>query len=73
MSGPLHCGVIETATGDLIRAGYCSFIGQFDSETHEQRTDVPVPAKISSQKQPGPVTPTHFHRWTGTEWTEVSF
>lgn len=73
MSEPLHRGVIEIATGDLKVAGYCSFVGQFDSETHAQRTDVPVPAKINAQNQPGRVTATHFHRWTGTEWIEVAF
>lgn len=73
MSEPQHCGVIEKATGDLECAGYCDFTGQFDSETREQRTDVPVPAKIRNQAQPGGVVPTHFHRWSGSAWTEVAF
>jgi len=63
-----HCGVIETATGDLLKAGYCDFEndGSFDSATQTQRTDVPSPAKCR-----GPEEEEKMHRWNGTVWIEV--
>lgn len=62
-------GVIETSTGDLIRAGFCDFENddQFDSGTESYRTDVPFPFKIR-----GDVTEANMHRWNGSSWVEVA-
>ena len=62
-------GVIETATGDLLRAGFCDFEndGQFSAGTETYRTDVPHPAKVK-----GDASETNMHRWTGSAWTEVA-
>ena len=64
-----HNGVIETATGDLLRAGYCDFAtdGSFSSPTETQRTDCPHPAKVKGQEDE-----TQMHRWNGTDWIEVA-
>lgn len=61
--------VIETASGDALRAGFCDFgnDGSFDSETETIRTDAPRPTKIR-----GDSDETMMSRWTGSEWTEVS-
>jgi hypothetical protein len=62
-------GVIETSTGDLLRAGFCDFQndGSFDSATQSYRTDVPVPALAR-----GHVGETQMHRWNGSAWVEVA-
>ena len=64
-----HNGVIETATGDLLRAGYCDFTtdGSFDSGTETERTDVPHPSKVRGQEDYA-----NMHRWNGTAWVEVA-
>ncbi len=61
-------GVIETVTGDLLRAGYCTFTtdGSFDESTETERTDVPFPCKVKDDE-----FEIYYHRWTGTEWVEV--
>jgi len=61
--------VIEKATGDLLRAGFCDFEhdGSFDSDLEEIREDVPFPGK--ARGDPDFQT---FHRWTGIAWIEVS-
>jgi hypothetical protein len=61
-------GVIETATGDLLRAGYCDFEndGSFDPDTETYRTDVPDAARVR-----GDDASTVMHRWTGSAWTLV--
>lgn len=56
-------GVIETATGDLIRAGGCDF-DVVDGE--EFRDDVPSPFQVRGCCPYGTV-----HRWTGDEWIVV--
>lgn len=57
-------GVIEIATGDLIRAGGVDFTLEpgFDELTEAQRTEVPVPACIRKYLA------YEWHRWTGTVW-----
>lgn len=52
-------GVIETATGNLIRAGYTDFTA---GDGEEIRTDVPDGAITVNSD-----TCCH-HRWTGSEW-----
>jgi hypothetical protein len=58
-------GVIETATGDLLRAGFCNF--EHDSGTESLRYDVPCPFYVRGKKN----LPT-FHRWDGNAWIEVA-
>jgi len=62
-------GVIQTATGDLLRAGFCDFEndGAFDSGTETYRTDIPIPSKIK-----GDTENSVFHRWNGSAWVEIS-
>lgn len=62
-------GVIENATGDLLRAGDCDFNndGSFDPATETIRTDVPVPARARGDDVPD----NKMHRHTGSEWIEV--
>jgi len=64
-----HNGVIETATGDLLRAGYCIFDddGSFDGANETERTDCPHPPKVR-----GDVNETQMDRWNGTAWVEVA-
>jgi hypothetical protein len=64
-----HNGVIETSSGDLLRAGYCDFTGDgsFDSGTETERTDCPHPAMTK-----GDPDETNMHRWNGSIWTEVA-
>ena len=66
---PLHRGVIETSTGDLLRAGYCDFVndGSFNSGTETQRTDAPHPAKARGDERYA-----NMHRWNGSAWIEVT-
>ncbi len=72
MSPLTQNGVTETATGDLIRAGFSDFLndGSFDGATQTYRTDVPVPAKVR-----GGEDETMMHRSAGADgtlWTEVA-
>ena len=62
-------GVIETSTGDLLRAGFSDFEndGSFDGGTETFRTDVPFPAKIRGDQDNSVM-----QRWTGSEWIEVA-
>ena len=62
-------GVIETATGDLKRAGYCDFEndGSFDSGTETMRSDCPHPGKVKGDPQE-----TNMTRWNGSAWVEVA-
>ena len=59
--------VIETLTGDCLRAGYCDFLndGSFDPATETILTDVVFPKRI---RVPGDL----MDKWTGTEWIEVT-
>jgi len=61
--------IIDTATGDLLRAGFCDFIndGSFDSGNETGRSDSPFPAKIK-----GAPRNDKFHRWNGSAWVEIS-
>jgi hypothetical protein len=61
-------GVIETATGDLVRCGFCDFSASddFDSETETYKTDVPHPGKVR-----GDPDEAKMHRWNGSSWVEV--
>ena len=61
-------GVIETATGDLLRAGFCDFAtdGSFNPGTETIRTDVPRPAMIRRSGAPG-----DHRRWDGGAWVLV--
>lgn len=59
-------GVIEIATGDLLRAGFCDFTvdGTFDASKEEYRTDVPFPAISRGNGS--------WHRWDGKAWVMVA-
>jgi len=61
--------VIETSSGDLLRAGFTDFSGDgsFDSGSEEYRVDCPHPAK--RRGQPGE---SNMHRWNGSAWVEVA-
>ena len=61
-------GVIKTATGDLLRAGYTDFSTSpdFDEGTESYRTDVLVPALPRRPGMGG-----NMHRWNGAAWIEV--
>ena len=65
----LQNGVIETATGDLLRAGFCDFEsdGSFDAGTETMRTDCPCPANIRGDPEE-----TQMHQWTGSAWQLVA-
>jgi hypothetical protein len=62
-------GVIETATGDLLRAGSVDFEndGSFNETTETYKTDVPVPPKVRKAGASG-----NHDRWNGTAWVEVA-
>jgi hypothetical protein len=57
-------GVIETVTGDLLRAGYCDF--DIDPATETLMDEVPIPCYYRGQ-----FYETQMSRWTGTEWILV--
>jgi len=59
-------GVIELATGDLLRAGFCDFTtdGTFDPSREAYRTDVPFPAVSRGNGS--------WHRWDGKAWLVVA-
>lgn len=61
-------GVYETATGDLLRAGFTDFVndGSFDSGTETNRSDLPFPGKAK-----GSIHHDKMHRWNGSAWIEV--
>jgi hypothetical protein len=63
-------GVIETATGDLLRAGYTDFSadGSFDSGTESYRTDVPLNAATKNS----PNDDGTWSRWDGSDWISAS-
>jgi len=58
-----HNGIIEDATGDLLRAGYVSFVPGVGESL---RTDVPIPAKLKDN-----LDFDKFHRWNGSSWIEI--
>lgn len=62
-------GVIETATGDLLRFGNSDFEndGSFDAGTETYRTDVPAGAKVRCAEDE-----TNMTRWNGSAWVEVA-
>lgn len=59
-----HNGIIETSTGDLLRAGFVNFTA---GAGETLRTDVPIPAKVRDNEDFD-----KFHRWNGSTWEEVS-
>jgi len=63
-------GVIETATGDLLRCGFADFEndGTFDGGTESYRTDVPVPANTRNCRDDDD----KYHQWDGDAWQLVS-
>ena len=58
-------GVIETITGDLLRAGYSYPDEEFDSVRETIRYDVPEPFYIRGFRN------ANFHRWNGSSWDLV--
>jgi len=61
-------GVIETATGDLIRKGFSDFEndGTFNSGTETYKTDIPDAALIKK------VYGGDFTRWNGSNYVTIS-
>jgi len=61
-------GVIEIATGDLLRGGFCDFEndGSFDSGTESYKTDIPHPCFVRGQEDEA-----QMHRWNGSAWVLV--
>ncbi len=71
-------GVIVTATGDLVRAGYVDFdsFPDFECGTESVRTDVLQPAFVKNTFN-GVVSAIDpdfdkFHRWNGSSWITVA-
>lgn len=62
-------GVIETATGFLLKSGFCDFsLGTpFDPLLETYKTNIPYPSKIKGQ-----VGETLISKWTGATWVEVA-
>ncbi len=61
-------GVIDTSTGDLLRAGFCDWSadGIFDSGTETYVTNVPCPPYVK-----GKTDLVNYHQWSGSAWVEV--
>lgn len=64
MSQQKNHGVIETASGDLLHAGYSEL--EWDPETETFFEEVPIPSYCRRQ-----LWETRMSRWTGTEWIVV--
>lgn len=68
MTDPAHHGVIETATGILLRAGFVSFVA---GAGETERTDVPHPAQVRGDQENA-----LMDRWDGSlevpAWVEVT-
>lgn len=56
-------GVIDAATGDLLRAGYSEFTA---GEGEELRDDVPIPFPVR-----GGIDQSKMLRWNGATWALV--
>lgn len=61
--------VIETVTGDAIKAGYCDFEndGSFDAANWDMRSDGPRDAKLK-----GDPSQSQMDRWNGAAWVLVA-
>ena len=59
-------GIIEDATGDLLKAGFTTGLGTVEAG-QTQRTDVPHPGRYR-----GKAGATMMTRWDGTAWIEVA-
>ena len=61
-------GVIQTSTGDLLRAGYhnLSLEDVFDGATESYRTDIPVGSFCK-----GAPESSVYKRWNGSLWVDV--
>lgn len=65
-----HQVVIETATGDALRDGYCVFEaadGSFDGATESVRTDASLPVKVRGDEDEA-----MMDRWNGSAWVEAT-
>ena len=65
-------GIIETASGDLLVAGFITKAafeadGFYDPLIHTVREDVPVPAMRRGDRSQA-----NMHRWISPDWTEVA-
>ncbi len=65
-------GVVNIATGLLLRAGYCDFTKEhnFNPNIEAQHGDVPSPCYIVNEIPPEPASDMVTH-WTGEGWDEV--
>lgn len=65
----IYRGVIDDATGDLLRCGYSDFEndGSFDAVNESIRTDVPNYGRRRGQE--GLLK---MDRWNGSAWIEVN-
>lgn len=61
-------GVIETATGVLLRKGFCDFTndGSFDSTNETERIDVTYEAVCKKNNTTG-----EYAKWNGSSWETV--
>lgn len=61
-------GVIETATGVLLRKGFCNFTsdGSFDSTNETERIDVTYTAACKKNN-----TTSEYEKWNGSSWETV--
>jgi hypothetical protein len=62
-------GVIDTATGDLLRCGYCDFEndGSFNPVVEAIRNDAPEVSPVMRVGESGT-----YKRWNGTVWVDVA-
>jgi len=65
----IYTGVIDTATGDLLRCGYSDFEndGSFDGANETIKTDLPNPGTIKDNENGK-----DFDRWDGAAWVKVT-
>jgi hypothetical protein len=63
----IHYGVIETATGDLVRCGFSDFTSTLIAG-ESQRSDCPFPGQ--PKRKTGL---SQIHRWNGSAWVLVTF
>ena len=67
-------GVIETSSGDLLRAGFVNFSSEptFNGGTETYKTDVPHPPKCRDGRDENGSVYATKHNWTGSAWQEIA-
>lgn len=66
-------GVVNKATGLLLRCGYCDFTisPDFKPDIEEQHGDVPYPPNLFRTRTKNPPFSETITHWTGNGWDEV--